>query len=390
MLPRHPSREARVLLQTVCPTAPGTGQATPPADVDWMAVAQLAEREKLLSVVWPALEARRAPIPDGIANAMRRQTMVTAFRMAAVERQLHRVLQQLDEQRIPVMLMKGSALAVTAYGSFARRPMGDLDLLVHAAHVQTAWNLLRAGGWTPEYEDREGFYDTHQHVCPLVAPGGGNIVVELHRTFLYPQGPFQLTEREVWENAVPVAVDGRQAWVPSPEHQVLLLCVHFAWSHSMRRGLARTIRDLGALAPTVRWQQVVALARRTRAESCCYWTLRLAVDLGGVPVPPEVLHALAPGTPEPMRRALARVIAADALAPREDFSPSLRLGRVTWAAAVRPRAAGHGRARPWAATAGFAAVAHAQPPVPRRRRLRGQMMRASRWVRFARVLFGLA
>jgi Uncharacterised nucleotidyltransferase len=391
MPPAFPSPEAQLLLERVCaPDGGARAAAPPPAGVDWLAVAHLAEREKLLGVLWPALQPWRATIPDDIAEAMRRQAMVTAFRMAAMEATLGRVVGLLADHQISVMLMKGSALAVTAYRSFADRPMGDIDLLVHSAQAQTAWNLLREVGWTPEFQDPEGFYDKHQHLCPLVAPGGATVIVELHRSLLYPQGPFHLTEREVWERATAVTVGGHTAWVPAAEHQVLLLCVHFAWGHTMHRGVGRTIRDLGVLAPSVDWDRVATLAGATRAESCCYWTLRLAAELGGVPVPPAVLRGLAPRMPERARRALERVIAADALAPREDFTPSMRLGRLTWELAIRPESAGHGTARPWTATAAFANVVRPEPPHAQHLRIREHVARASRWMRYACVLVGIA
>ncbi len=386
--------EARLLVESVC-RSEAAGPANlpdpvPAAPIDWLAVAQLAEREKLLGVLWPALQSRRIPVAEPVAGAMRRQAMVTAFRMAALERHVHQVVGVLAERNIPVMLMKGSALAMTAYGSFARRPMGDLDLLVHSAQAHTAWELLHDAGWTPELDDTEGFYDTHQHLCPLVAPGGANVVLELHRSLLHPHGPFQLTEREVWDAATPVDVGRHTAWVPAPAHQVLLLCIHFAWGHAMQRGLSRTIRDLGALAPSVDWSRFAELARTTHAESCCYWTLRLAADLGRVPVPEALLRKLAPGMPEIVRRALARIIAANALAPRGDFTPSVRLSRLAWALALRPRAAGHGTARPWAATEGFAKVVRQAPPQPLFRRATGQLAQVRRWVRYVEVLVGIA
>ena len=389
---RSRSAEAELLLGTVCAFDASAALPSDASEIDWMVVAQMAERENLLGVLWPALsrgrEAITDAIPDTIAGAMRRQALVSEFRMAALEAQLAQVVRLLDDHGIPVMLMKGAALAMTRYGSFARRPMGDLDLLVREAQAQQAWELLHGNGWKPEREGVGGFYEEHQHLCPLIAPGGANVVVELHRCLLYPHGPFQLPEAEVWAGASPVEVGGRTAWAPSLEHLALHLCIHFAWSHEMRFGLGRTVRDLGVLGPAMDWERLVELARRTRSESCCYWTLRLAASLVDLPVPPTVLASLAPRSPRRLLRALDRVVTTEALGPRQEFVPSIQLWRFAWTLAIRPGASGHGRARPWAYREDFGKFTHGVPPLSLWRRFRVQLAALPYWVRFLSVATG--
>lgn len=381
------SAEADLLLGQVCARA---DVPAPAADLDWTTVAQLAERENLVGVLWPALSRARAAIPDQVAGAMRRQSQVSEFRMVALEGKLADVVRLLDDHGIPVMLMKGAALAVTRYGSFTLRPMGDLDLLVHEAQVQEAWELLRAAGWKPEREGVDGFYEEHQHLCPLIAPGGGNVVVELHRCLLYPSGPFKVSEADVWAAASPMQIGGRTAWVPSPEHLALHLCIHFAWSHEMRFGLARTVRDLRVLMPVVGWEGFVRLAHETRAESCCYWPLRLASCLVGLPVPPAVLASLAPRSPRWLRGAVERVVTTSALDPRQEFVPSIQLWRFAWTLAIRPGASGHGRARPWGYRDDFGKYTHGVPRLPVWKRIRVQLAALPEWARFLAVAAGRA
>ncbi len=392
MAPRSRSAEAELVLECVCAPASAGGPTAPTphaADVDWLLVAQLAEREHLLGVLWPELSAAHVAIPDTIAAAMRRQALVSEFRMAALEAKLAQVVRLLAEHDIPVMLMKGAALATTRYGSFAQRPMGDLDLLVREAQAEEAWELLHGAGWRPEREGMDGFYAKHQHLCPLVAPGGGNVVVELHRCLLYPHGPFQLPEDDVWTAASPVDVGGHTAWVPSPEHLALHLCIHFAWSHEMRFGLGRMVRDLGVLSPVVDWDRLVRLAHATHAESCCYWPLRLAALLGGVPVPPEVTASLAPRSPAWLRNALVRVVITAALDPRREFVPSIQLWHFAWALAIRPGASGHGAARPWRYREDFGKYTHGIPPLPILQRVRVQLAALPYWARFFGVAIGM-
>ncbi len=389
MAPQSPSAEAELLLDTVCASDAPAAASSYASEIDWMVVAQLAEREHLLGVLWPALSQASEGIPDTIAEAMRRRALVSEFRMAALEAKLAQVVRLLDDHDIPVMLMKGAALATTRYGSFARRPMGDLDLLVREAQAEEAWALLHGAGWRPEREGMDGFYAEHQHLCPLVAPGGGNVVVELHRCLLYPHGPFQLPEREAWAEASPVDVAGRTAWVPSPEHLALHLCIHFAWSHQMRFGLGRVVRDLGVLSPVLDWDRLVRVARAMHAESCCYWPLRLAATLGGVSVPPEVTASLAPRSPAWLRNVLERVVITAALDPRQNFVPSIQLWHLAWTVAIRPAASGHGAARPWRSREDFGKYTHGLPPMSLLRRLQVHLAALPHWAHFFGVAVGM-
>ncbi|HSH44937.1 MAG TPA: nucleotidyltransferase family protein [Longimicrobiales bacterium] len=362
----------------------------PGEDLDWLAVGQIAEREKLLPILWPALAGYHDLIPGPVAQAMERQTVVTEFRMATLEDQLRTVIRVLDDHDIPVMLMKGAALALTVYGSFARRPMGDLDILVRAADAKRAWELLHREGWTREYEDAEEFYEEHQHLTPLVSPDGAGAIVEIHRCLLYPKGPFQLPEDEVWDAAAPVKVGGRTAWVPAPEHQVLHAAIHYAWSHSLGRGLGRTVRDLGALLDTrqVEWDAVVELARRTKSETCCYWTLRFTRNLGGVDVPRDVLARLAPRGPRLLTNSLERVLVAHSIDPVQGVLPSVRLRHFVWERAIQPESSGHGGVRPWKANAGWSDVVNSGPRPGVLRRLVGQLRRLPEWARLFRIAAG--
>ncbi len=199
-------------------------------------------------------------------------------------------------QNIRVLLLKGAALATTVYPSFAARPMGDVDILVRPEEATRAWQLLVDSGWRPELSGGEQFFEGHHHLVGLVDPMGLNLVLEVHRRMLPSTGPFLLDETEVWRDARAVMLGSSEAWVPSDQHQLLHLCVHFAWSHMFIAGIGRTVRDVATLLERgeVDWDGFIALARRTRAASCAYWTLAMSRTLAEARVPddsPEIAPA---------------------------------------------------------------------------------------------------
>jgi hypothetical protein len=62
-------------------------------------------------------------------------------------RQAVALMETMDAANIPVVLLKGIALATLCYEDIGQRPMSDLDFLVSDADVQAAGQLLEQRGW---------------------------------------------------------------------------------------------------------------------------------------------------------------------------------------------------------------------------------------------------
>lgn len=380
--------EAQLLVLAIRPPTDDNEQAirtlvnTP---IRWGFLGELAEREKLLPVLWHRLQAHADHLPAEIAGRIRAQASVTEFRLAMMELALRKVVQQIGGDGIPVVLLKGAALATTVYRDFAARPMGDLDILVPAADAARAWQGLADRGWTPELTGGERFYEGHHHLVALIDPDGLQIVLEIHRAMLPLAGPFLLEEGAVWRDRRAVALGAAEASVPSDQHQLLHLCVHFAWSNMLFSGLGRTMRDVAAIvaATPIDWERFVSLAQRARAGSCAYWTLAMAAELTAVEVPAVVLRRLRPPGTNAGRSALMRVHVAAALGRA---CPSIHVRRLLWAAAIRPGAEGHGDARPWQVGEAFAEALQALPRMGLAARVRSHLVAWRSWLRFARDL----
>jgi hypothetical protein len=320
------------------------------SELNWLKLGVLAEGERATPIVWQWLQRVHAPsMPVELTTAWRRAAMVSEFQLLRLERRLHDVIGALGREGIEVMLLKGSALAYTAYGCFTNRPMGDLDLLVRPERAQGAWRLLQTLGWVwPSARWPARHYARHQHLPPLVDSSEEGLRLELH-TDLFPRPhPFQLPAEALWRAATTLSVGGHSVLVPDPVHQLLHLCVHFTWSHMMQWGSWRTFRDVAALTREghVDWARLEDLARNGHAATCCFWTLRLARNLCGARVPDDVLRALRPPLPPFLldrleRHYVLQLFAADARCP------SAMLGRCLWECGILPRWSKHGAARPW-------------------------------------------
>ncbi len=353
--------------------------------LDWQFVGALAEREKLLPVLWNRLRKYAASLPELEAERIRRQAVVIEFRLALAETVLQDVLNRLSAAGIPVMLLKGAALATTVYKSFAARPMGDLDVLVPPEKATQAWQLLVDAGWRKEFEGGAAFYEGHHHLAALIDPKGLGIVVEIHRATLPLAGPFLFDEAELWRDATTVSIGVTKVWTPSPQHQLLHLCAHFAWSNMLSSGLARTARDVAALleAGPPDWDSFVALSQRTRAGTCVYWTMSMARALARAPVPLTALERLRPRQAQPLVNALQRALIASALL---GACPSIRLRQWLWKAAIRPGRSGHNTALPWQVEVAFLDAFPRQARASIGTRLAAHARGWARWLRFAGIL----
>jgi hypothetical protein len=194
-------------------------------------------------------------------------------------------------------------------------------------------------------------------------------------------GPFHLDDADVWRDSEPITIGSTGAYVPSDVHQLLHLCVHFAWGHSLDHGIGRVVRDVATLvdARPIDWQAFVAIARQSRAGTSAYWTLRIANRLADVQIPSDVLNALEPRRSQSVLRMLERAYIASAVIA---LCPSVRLGQMLWAMGMQPARSGHGKLRPWHSTEEFREAFHIER-MPLGARLQAHLRGVGAWVRFA-------
>ena len=319
--------------------------------IDWSKLVLAADRERATPTVWKALSSLEEYTPPKEAGVMQNVTMVTEFRMFHLEQHLKALVAFFSTIGIESLLLKGAGLGITHYGSLAERPMVDLDILVPEAQARDAWNAVRDKGWrfeTPAAFDE--IYDkAHHHLPPLLEPSGTMTTLEVH-TGLHPgTAPISMPAQRVWERARIIDLDGHETRVPCAVDQVIHLCTHFAWSHALDSAGWRTFRDIDRILrqDTPDPGELVEEAKRAKALTSCYWTLRLARALVGVPVTDDLLRAMRPPRLWPLGGMLERAYTFAMMPDGELGSPSVILNRRLWSLGMKPRWSGHGEIRPW-------------------------------------------
>ena len=371
------------------PVLPESVRAEGKPSVDWERLLALAAVDNSVVVVARGL----ATLPPGVVPApvteqLERLSKVWRFRLTMLEQRLAETLALLRHAGIGAVLLKGSALAVTTYGSFASRPMADVDLLLEASRAEEAHELLQRSGW--RWNDREHpahAYEEHHHLTPLTDARGSGLEIEIHTEPLVDGHPFAYTSDDLRASAMTVTFAGVPVRVPEPHMHAVHAMTHLAWSHRFESGAWSTIRDIATLVErgAISWPTLVETARRTCAEASCYWTLRLARRLAGMSVPDETLEALRPPMGESVMRRLESHFVH--LLLRDDRAcPSVAMRRRLWWIAMQPGADARVDEREWRRTPRAAPDGVARRVFDTVHSMTRHALRAPRWTRYVASL----
>jgi hypothetical protein len=239
-----------------------------------------------------------------------RKDYATAANNVLIYAELIHALRALDGAGVPVIVLKGAALAETIYPSIADRAMGDADLLVRPEDRDRARITLEAAGHRFAPEARQSFSPFDTEFTGEMAFYRHGILIELHWQ-LTPSEPLRrmchLDAESLWHNAQPLALQDWQTLQLSPCDTLLHLCLHLTvhgYTHPV--GPSDIARLLDYYRPFP-WDSFVSRARDARLSYVSYFVLEAVRTLGRASVPDDVLEGLRPPS---WRRALLGQVAS--------------------------------------------------------------------------------
>lgn len=211
------------------------------------------------------------------------------------------VLDRLAADGVPVLIMKGAALAHTCYPAPHLRPRNDDDLVVSQAAFASACTSLERQGYIAEPQ-ASGDRVTGQRHFARTGGGGTTHHVDLHWRLVNPAAFDDLPGFDTLAAAsVPLPGLGRHARGFGSVHALLLACAHRVAHHTPTEDpqwlldmhlIARTLDDRG-------WAEFAMQAEQSRLAEVCASELRRTREAFGTPVPDGVLARLAAVTGEP-------------------------------------------------------------------------------------------
>ncbi len=199
------------------------------------------------------------------------------------------LLRSLDGAGVPVLVLKGAALALLNYAEVALRPMDDVDVLVPSSAVPTVLRALRELGWHTSWRSVEQLVPV-KHSVPFERADGASLDLHWHVLLecLHTED-----DEPFWSGAVPLNINGVLTRTPNPTDHLLHTCVHGVLYNPVPP--LRWVADAFVLLQTasIDWERLVRHAAERRLVLVLHNALHYLVSVLDAPVPSEVLRALA-------------------------------------------------------------------------------------------------
>jgi hypothetical protein len=231
---------------------------------------------------WPVM------IQDVISRVARREAAEELLH--AVE--VRAVLDTLAAAGIPVVLLKGTALAYTVYPLPACRPRSDTDLLVLPEDVSAARAVLASLDYRATVYCDDLF---SQFEMQKVDKYGVLHVFDFHwKISTQPAFADVLTCHELLDRAQPVPALGVHAIAAGPLDALLLACIHPVMHHRNDERVLWTydIHLLASRLTETEWERFSSLASDKKIAAVSAERLRLAQKRFNTRVCPEVIRQL--------------------------------------------------------------------------------------------------
>lgn len=119
---------------------------------DWPHVLAVAERHRVVGLVWRALSLAQCSVPAATAVPFQRAAMGAARQAMSLAIESSQLGRKLQAQGIDALFLKGVTVAILAYGEAALRHAKDIDLLVLEPRLEEAIALLHAAGYRPGFD----------------------------------------------------------------------------------------------------------------------------------------------------------------------------------------------------------------------------------------------
>jgi hypothetical protein len=290
--------DLRRLLRLCAP--PQANRDLPNQEAGWERLIALAETRDLAPLLYCQM---REILPPAVARSLSEAYYVSAARCAVLTDAVGRVLRAFREAEVPVLVLKGIALAETVYPSPAARPMTDVDLLVPPDRLRDADRVLACLSYCAvdgRAEEVDPARPTSLSTLDYRAPDPLAPSVHLHWHLVNTSIPTEVYRDairmdEVWGEALPFEVAGATALRLAPHHLFVYLCEHaLRPSHAFYKPIHLTDLAWVVAREGPDWGRVADVARRFGLARLTYFGLRLVRERMGAPVSDGVLDALRP------------------------------------------------------------------------------------------------
>jgi hypothetical protein len=261
----------------------------------WDSARAVGRAERVGGLLHRAL-APLAIAPPAVMDALRQSRRTIGVRNLRLMHKLAVCLRTLAEAGLPVVVLKGAALAQAVYRDVSLRPMVDVDLLVRRADLAAITAILVELGYSADrVETHPGAVAEHESELPFCKPGDSAIAIDVHWTlFDSPYYQDRIAMDWFWDTAQPMAIADVATRVLGPEALLIHLCGHLALHHGAN-GLLwwhDIVEVLSTYRDELDWNEVLARTQMYGLALPMGAVLDGVVENWGVAIPLHVLSAL--------------------------------------------------------------------------------------------------
>jgi Uncharacterised nucleotidyltransferase len=296
----------------------------------WRVITRSADEHGVFPAVARNLRRLGWPhVPEAIRKELEAAERLNAVRNRLLASGLARILGRLAHAEIPVIPLKGVSLAESLYGDISLRVCSDVDILVPRHTVGHAVELLQADGFRGADRYHAGATDidlllcSNMEYCLDSPPASFQYVLELHWDIAWRWRADSEMVDHLWTDARPGTILGADAWVLSPEWELLYLALHAA---RHRWSALKWLVDIHEICVrgSIDWAGVEDRAQRFGLERALHLTLGACRTLFGTSLPPEL-----DGHPPPRRLRVLRAAPVTVGGWRETLSAVRLFSRPT-------------------------------------------------------------
>jgi len=259
--------------------------------LDWALVLDLAWYHGVGSLLHRSLSAFCSDlVPLESLTQLRRRTHAVALLNRLLAQEALVLCEAMAARGVPVIPIKGVALAASVYGDLTLRDFNDMDLLVPEHAIADAQAVLLDAGY--ERRDRSsapGAMDQKDGPYYVFIKKRMLFRVDLQWTIAEQNFMFQLDRPNFWKHRVPLAMANTTVQGLAPEDLLIVLCVHgskHVWEE------LKWVCDVAELLRSHRhldWERIYLNASAWRCRRLVSMGLSLAHRLLDAPLPGAVL-----------------------------------------------------------------------------------------------------
>ena len=173
------------------------------------------------------LLANSSLIPENVSTNLRQAYYKTFSRSTLLYEHFRKIVLEFTSQDIPVIGLKGIYLSELLYQDIGLRQFSDIDLLVKAEDGEKCLGILEGMGYIQHETHKISEFVESQfdlvHYPALVLNG---VSVEIHIRLHQNTESYSILIPELWNNSVPVTVNGVQISTLAINDLLVYLCLH--------------------------------------------------------------------------------------------------------------------------------------------------------------------